>query len=51
MAIESIRHKNENRPHIPSQEEAGMEAASPKVKKDASLQARAESCCDSWTRP
>ena len=37
MAIESIRHKNENRPHIPSQEEAGMEAASPKVKKDAAL--------------
>ncbi len=37
MSIESIRHKNENRTHIPSQEEAGMEAASPKVKKNASL--------------
>ena len=37
MEIESIKHRNDNRPHIPSQEEAGMEAASPKVKKDAAL--------------
>lgn len=31
MSVESIKHPYEKRPHIPSNEEAGMEAASPAV--------------------
>jgi len=33
MSIESIKHKNDKRSFIPSKEEAGTEAANPKVKK------------------
>jgi adenine-specific DNA-methyltransferase len=38
MSIESIKHPYEKRPHIPSQEEAGMEAASPAASYKASLE-------------
>ncbi|MDD5673180.1 MAG: site-specific DNA-methyltransferase [Chitinivibrionales bacterium] len=35
MTVESIKHKNQTRVHIPSKEEAGTEDASPKVKEKA----------------
>jgi adenine-specific DNA-methyltransferase len=38
MSIESIKHPYEKRSHIPSQEEAGMEAASPGASYKASLE-------------
>ncbi|MEN6492264.1 MAG: site-specific DNA-methyltransferase, partial [Rectinema sp.] len=37
MSVESIRHPYETRAHIPSKEEAGMEAASPAVQYKAQL--------------
>ncbi len=32
--VESIKHKGNNRPHIPSKEEAGYEDANDKVKRE-----------------
>ena len=34
MSIDSIKHTHADRPHIPSQEEAGFEDASPVVRSE-----------------